>query len=168
MPCSPLGGDATGAGGGDAVPMSASLPVLGPWLRAVNQGSWTAVVLLVLSIVGIVIQVLALGVIPRNRKPSTGLAWLMLVMLSPWIGLVAFAFFGRTSVGSKRRHEQADANRQIAARTTDLPDMPVGLVGPEYLATSVHLNRVLGSHADDGRQQHRVPAGLRDDDREDG
>jgi cardiolipin synthase A/B len=111
----------------------------------VNNGSWLALILLVLSIVGILIQVLALGLIPRNRKPSTGLAWLMLVMLSPWIGLVAFAFFGRTSVGSKRRHQQADANREIAARTTDLPDMPVGLAGPEYLATSVHLNRALGS-----------------------
>ena len=110
-----------------------------------NPGSWTALILLVLSGVGILIKVLALGLVPRNRKPSTGLAWLMLVILSPWIGLVAFAFFGRTSVGSKRRHQQADANRQIAARTTDLPDMPVGLVGPEYLATSVHLNRALGS-----------------------
>jgi cardiolipin synthase len=111
----------------------------------VSQSTWAAILLLLLSIISFAIKVLALGVVPRNRKPSTGLAWLMLVLISSWIGLIAFLFFGRTSVGSKRRHQQDAANREIAARTSDLPDVPAGLGGPPYLASAVHLNRSLGA-----------------------
>jgi len=110
-----------------------------------SQSTWAAIGLLLLAAVGLAVKVLALGVVPRNRKPSTGLAWLMLVLISTWLGLIAFAFFGRTSVGAKRRHQQDAANREISARTADLPDLPPGLVGPPYLATSVHLNRSLGA-----------------------
>ncbi len=110
-----------------------------------SKSSWAALILALLSVVSILIKILALGVVPRNRKPSTGLAWLMLVMLSTWLGLIAFAFFGRTNVGTKRRKQQEQANRLIAERIGDFPDLPAGLEGPPYLATSVHLNRALGS-----------------------
>jgi cardiolipin synthase len=111
----------------------------------VTKSTWAALILALFALASLVIKVLALGVVPRNRKPSTGIAWLMVVLLSTWLGLIAFAFFGRTSVGSKRRLQQEAVNREIAARTADLPDLPAGLVGPPYLATSVHLNRALGS-----------------------
>ena len=106
---------------------------------------WAALIAGLLAIGTFVVKVVALGVIPRNRKPSAGLAWLMLVLLSVPLGLIGFALFGRTSVGSKRRLQQEAANREIGARTADVPDMPAGLVGPPYLATSVHLNRALGA-----------------------
>ena len=110
-----------------------------------SQSTWAALALALVSVMSLLIKVLALGYVPRDRKPSTGIAWLMLVLLSTWLGLIAFALFGRTSVGSKRRLQQEAVNREIATRTADLPDLPEGLVGPPYLATSVHLNRALGS-----------------------
>ena len=110
-----------------------------------SQSTWVALTLALVSVMSLLIKVLALGYVPRDRKPSTGIAWLMLVLLSTWLGLIAFALFGRTSVGSKRRLQQEAVNREIATRTADLPDLPEGLVGPPYLATSVHLNRALGS-----------------------
>jgi cardiolipin synthase A/B len=111
----------------------------------VSQSTWAALALALVSVMSLLIKVLALGFVPRDRKPSTGIAWLMLVLLSTWLGLIAFALFGRTSVGSKRLLQQEAVNREIATRTADLPDLPAGLVGPPYLATSVHLNRALGS-----------------------
>ena len=42
--------------------------------------------------VGVVVA--ALGIIPGNRRPSTGMAWLILVLAVPLFGLVAFLFFG--------------------------------------------------------------------------
>lgn len=110
-----------------------------------SKSSWTALILALLSLISLLVKILALGVVPRNRKPTTGLAWLMLVMLSTWLGLIAFAFFGRTNVGTKRRKQQEEANRLIAERIGDFPDLPAGLEGPPYLGTSVHLNRALGS-----------------------
>ena len=59
----------------------------------------------------IVICVLALGVFPGSRKPSTAMAWLILVLAVPYFGFLIFLLFGRTSVGRKRREWQLDVNR---------------------------------------------------------
>ena len=64
----------------------------------------TAVLALVLILAGLTIRVVALGVIPGNRKPSTGMAWLLLVLLNPTIGVIGFWFFGSNKL-ERRRHE---------------------------------------------------------------
>ena len=58
-----------------------------------NIGSaplWAALVSAVLVLVHITICVAALGVIPGNRKPSTGMAWLILILAVPFFGLHRF------------------------------------------------------------------------------
>ena len=52
------------------------------------------------------IRIAALGVIPGNRKPSTGVAWLLMVVLAPILGLIAFLLFGSTRVGRPRHEKQ--------------------------------------------------------------
>ncbi len=59
--------------------------------------------------------VLALGVIPGNRKPSTAMAWLILILAVPYLGIVAFLLFGSTSVGRKRRAWQSEVNARVLA-----------------------------------------------------
>ena len=57
----------------------------------------------VLVIVDYVIKFLAIGVLPNNRKPSSAMAWLILILIIPLAGFVIFLFLvGRTSarVGS--------------------------------------------------------------------
>lgn len=78
------------------------------WLPS---GSWLATLLVVVvALAGLGLRVAALGIIPGNRKPSTGMAWLLLILLAPWLGLVAFLFFGSTQVGARRRERQAEVN----------------------------------------------------------
>jgi len=66
--------------------------------------------------------VVALGVIPGGRRPSTGMAWLILILAVPYLGLVAFLLFGSTTVGRGRRDLQARINARILAAVEDLPD----------------------------------------------
>ena len=94
---------------------------------------------------GWALKVAALGIIPGNRKPSTGMAWLLVILLSPLVGLVAFLFFGRTALGRRHHDRQRTANERIAARTRDLPAPADALGLPPYVASVVHLNRRLGS-----------------------
>jgi len=102
-------------------------------------GAWTVVSwLLTLGI-----RVLALGVIPGNRKPSTGLAWLLLVLLAPFAGLVAFAFLGSQRLGRRRAARQRLAHDRIAESFAD-PDAEQPTVTPA-LAGVVRLNRRLGA-----------------------
>src|SRR3954462_8883204 len=57
----------------------------------------------------------ALGVLPGDRKPSTAMAWLILILAIPYFGIIAFAFFGSTSVGRKRRQWQREVNAGVLA-----------------------------------------------------
>jgi len=63
--------------------------------------------------------VLALGVLPTNRKPSSAMAWLILVLAVPYLGIVAFLLFGSTSVGRKRRAWQSEVNARVLAVVED-------------------------------------------------
>jgi hypothetical protein len=65
---------------------------------------------------GLVVNVVALGVIPGNRKPSSGMAWLLLVVVAPFVGVVAFAFFGTTDIGRRRQRRRQRRRRGCPSR----------------------------------------------------
>ena len=68
----------------------------------------------------IAIVVAALGVIPGNRRPSTGMAWLILVLAVPLFGLLAFLMFGSARVERRRQHTQERVNQEIHRRTAQI------------------------------------------------
>ena len=76
---------------------------------------------LVLLEIGVVVA--ALGVIPGNRKPSTGMAWLILVIAVPLFGLLAFLLFGSARVGRKRQARQAPGERGHPERTAEVAEL---------------------------------------------
>jgi cardiolipin synthase len=75
--------------------------------------------------------VLALGVLPGNRKPSTAMAWLILILAVPYFGILAFLLFGSTTVGRKRRATQAEVNERVMAAVRDRPSSGVVEVARE-------------------------------------
>ena len=103
-----------------------------------------AVLLLEIALVALHIGIFiaALVIIPAGRRPQTALAWLLLVYVIPYLGFVLFLLLGRTSVGEKRRTEQAQVNAEIMA-VTGLPAAPSGALddGPE--AGLIRLNHAL-------------------------
>ncbi|WP_322919162.1 MULTISPECIES: cardiolipin synthase [Nocardioides] len=90
-----------------------------------------------------VIKVIALGVIPGNRKPSAAMAWLILILIIPLAGFAVFLLLGRTDLGRRRLARQQESDRAIRTAVDRLVTEPVD--GPPYLASVVHLNRNLGS-----------------------
>jgi cardiolipin synthase len=104
----------------------------------------------VLTVVGIalalldyVIKFLAVGVLPSNKKPSSAMAWLILILIIPFAGFVIFLFLGRTNVGAKRLARQRQAEEAIRGATDRLPASPVD--GAAYLGSMAILNHNLGS-----------------------
>lgn len=107
---------------------------IGDWLPS---GSWLATLVVALvAVAGLALRIAAVGVIPGNRKPSTGMAWLLLILFTPWFGFLAFLFFGSNQVGSRRRENQAEVNAAIAERTRSLPKLPAEPDAPAYLRSS--------------------------------
>ena len=90
-----------------------------------------------------VIKFLAIGVLPHNRKPSSAMAWLILILIVPFAGFVLFLLLGRTNLGKGRLARQREADDAIRAATDQLPMTPVD--GPAYLGSIVTLNYNLGS-----------------------
>jgi cardiolipin synthase len=96
-----------------------------------------------LIIADYVIKFLAIGVLPNNRKPSSAMAWLILILIIPLAGFVIFLFLGRTNLGKGRLARQREADEAIRAATDRLPTEPVD--GPAYLPSMATLNLNLGS-----------------------
>lgn len=96
-----------------------------------------------LVVVDYVIKFLAIGVLPSNRKPSSAMAWLILILIIPFAGFVVFLLLGRTDVGSKRLARQREADTAVRAATARLT--PAVVDGPAYLASMARLGLNLGS-----------------------
>ena len=63
--------------------------------------------------VEVVLRLVALGVIPGNRKPSTGMAWLLLILVEPIVGFIVFQLFGRTRLEGRRVARQRRAVQAV-------------------------------------------------------
>lgn len=87
-----------------------------------DAGWLTALVGTALALGHVLLVVVALGVIPGGRRPSTGMAWLILILAVPYLGLVAFLLFGSATVGRGRRELQSRVNARILAAVEERPD----------------------------------------------
>lgn len=104
--------------------------------------SW---VILILTLIDLVIRVLALGIIPGNRRPTTAMAWLLGIFFVPSVGLVLFLLFGNFRLSRKRRAQQDAVNKRVRAGTSQLSAVESDYDGPEWVGSAAELNKTLGS-----------------------
>lgn len=98
---------------------------------------------LLIAALDLAIKVVAVATIPHNRRPSSSLAWLLLIILTPLFGLFLFFLIGSPFVRGRREAVQERADAAITSRAETLPDVPDGLSLPAGLASVVRLNRDL-------------------------
>ena len=92
---------------------SGGSPVLWPFPLAGTVPAWLIVLL---GAADLVIRVLAVGIIPGNRRPTTAMAWLLGIFFVPFVGLVLFLLFGNFRLSSRRRQQQETGQRKGACR----------------------------------------------------
>ena len=110
---------------------------------------WIATALYLLDLT---IKVVALGVVPKNRRPSSGMAWLLVIMVIPVLGLVIFLMLGRTRLGRRRHEQQAEVNALVAERTAQVPTLEDDFPGPDVRGVGGHAEPEPGGAAGDARQ----------------
>ena len=110
--------------------------------------SWNADVLISLLIFWIVCFVL-LFIIPRNRKPSSATAWLLLMYIVPVVGIIIFLLIGSPKLSKRRRAMQLTMDETITKAVAEaqsqqefdaLLQPPI----PAYYEPFVKLNTRLG------------------------
>ncbi|OUE24672.1 Cardiolipin synthase [Clavibacter michiganensis] len=96
-------------------------------------------------LIDFIVRVTALLVIPRNRRPSTAMAWLMAIFFLPYLGILLFLLIGSTRLPKRRREKQQEINRFIVESTEGIERVTREHSWPSWLDSVVELNRTLGS-----------------------
>lgn len=91
------------------------------------------------------IKIVAVGVVPENRRPSSSSAWLLLILLLPIVGLPLFLMLGSARVNGRRHRIQAQANERLDDGLAHLPTVPPAPALPPAVAGLAELNRELTS-----------------------
>lgn len=70
------------------------------------------------------VRIVAICVVPRGRKPASATAWLMLIMLFPTIGLIAFKLIGNPKLPKARRAMQQTMDEIIGRAVEEARSNP--------------------------------------------
>jgi len=93
----------------------------------------------------IVVRVAAVIIVPRNRRPTAAMAWLLAIYFIPVVGVLLFLLIGTPRLPRKRRRKQQAINDYIEHTSEEL-DFGTLQPGAEPWFTSlVQLNRNLGA-----------------------
>lgn len=94
------------------------------------------------------IRIAALFYVPRNRKPSSAMAWLLAIFLIPFIGILLFLIIGNTRLPKKRRLKQQEIDQLYSEIINTNHDIRKYIVNPNDLGTYgdiAKLNLKLGT-----------------------
>ena len=89
------------------------------------------------------IKLLAIGVIPEDRKPSSANAWLLLILFLPIVGLPLYLMMSSNFVSRRRHRIQQEANVMVGDAQREIPDHPVDMDPDPEIESMLRLNRTL-------------------------
>ena len=93
----------------------------------------------------ILLRLVSLIVVPRNRRPGSAIAWLLAIMVLPLVGFPLYLMLGKSQLPRRRREKQRIVNRLMRVRAQDIPDSELDDDVPSWLRSAVSLNRELGA-----------------------
>lgn len=94
-------------------------------------------------IVDYTIKIIAIGYVPEGRKPSTSTAWLLAILLIPFLGLPLFLLMGSPYINKRRHRIQQEINDLIEDVHDDVPDFPDGVSVHPEIDSVIRMNRRL-------------------------
>ncbi|WP_353826358.1 cardiolipin synthase [Agromyces sp. SYSU T0242] len=108
-----------------------------------SGGEWAAIVGGLVVLVDLAIRITALIIIPRDRKPTAAMAWLLAIFLIPFVGILLYLLIGNIRLPKQRMERQREADRMIAERADALDLVADHGAWPAWFATAVAQNRRL-------------------------
>ena len=103
---------------------------------------WVAVIVL---LVDIAIRVAAVIIVPRNRKPTSAMAWLLAIFFIPFLGVFLFLLIGNPRLPRARRRKQDLINRNIADISETLHFGTLRPNAAPWFQSLVTMNQRLGA-----------------------
>jgi len=128
----------------------------------VDQTGWALAWLILVFVTDVTVRILAIIFVPRNRRPTAAMAWLLAIYFIPLIGVFLFLLIGNPRLPRKRRKKQQQINDYI--RTTS-HGLDLGTLRPDpplWFAQLVRLNRNLGAMPLSGENDATLISGYRE------
>ena len=94
-------------------------------------------------IVEYLMKIIAIGVVPENRRPSSSSAWLLLILFLPVVGFPLYWLIGSPWVRGRRQQVQQQSDEVIKQHTLGLPVVPEGAHTSPALERILYMNRDL-------------------------
>jgi cardiolipin synthase len=111
----------------------------------VNAQQVTLLVSILFFVVDLAIKIAALIIIPRDRKPTAAMAWLLAIFFIPYLGILFFLILGSAKLPKKRRDKQVKINDMISAALPEVDLVPDRSSWPEWLENVTDMNQELGA-----------------------
>ncbi len=112
-------------------------------LSVVGLGGTTSALSVAWLIIEYAAKIVAIGVVPEGRRPSSSSAWLLLILFLPIVGIPLFLLLGSPYINRRRQRIQAQANELMHEGADELPDLPPSLSAPPEFVSIVRLGREL-------------------------
>ncbi|WP_291038308.1 cardiolipin synthase [Herbiconiux sp.] len=107
----------------------------------------TVLVAVLFFVIDLVVKIAALIILPRDRKPTAAMAWLLAIFFIPYLGIFFFLLIGSAKLPKKRRDRQKEIDRLITGSAVG-HGLPLDRSGwPTWLPSVAELNHALGSMA---------------------
>lgn len=101
--------------------------------------------LILVFVTDIAIRIAAIIIVPRNRRPTAAMAWLLAIYFVPFIGVFLFLLIGNPRLPRKRRRKQEQINTYIHDTSEHLDFGTLRPHAPEWFTSMVTMNRNLGA-----------------------
>lgn len=101
--------------------------------------------LILVFVTDLIIRVAAIIIVPRNRRPTAAMAWLLAIYFIPIIGVFLFLLIGNPRLPRKRRRKQERINEYIHDTSESLDFGTLRPHAPDWFTSLVTLNRNLGA-----------------------
>lgn len=124
--------------------------------------SWSTVWAGFIFTVDLAIRILAVFIVPPGRKPTSAMAWLLLIFFLPVPGLLFFLLIGNPKLPRKRREIQAEVNEILRDANDDLELGTLLPNPPEWFEPIVRMNRELGALPMSGDNGARLISGYQE------
>jgi cardiolipin synthase len=93
----------------------------------------------------VIVRVAAIIIVPRNRRPTAAMAWLLAIYFIPIVGVFLFLLIGTPRPPRVRRRRQRAINEYIRKATAGLDFGTLRPDAPEWFTSLVNLNSNLGA-----------------------
>ena len=103
------------------------------------------IVVVLLFVIDFIVRVVAIIVVPRNRRPTSATAWLLAIYFIPYLGVLFFLLIGSYKLPKRRRDKQEEINNFILESTEGIERVTREHPWPPWLESVVELNRTLGA-----------------------